>query len=52
MFDLLGKKVYAESYVATIGGVKTISTLGLAKGVYSINITSEGKMYHSKLVIQ
>ncbi|MDP2386758.1 MAG: FG-GAP-like repeat-containing protein [Bacteroidota bacterium] len=50
--DLLGKQVYSETYKATANMNKAISTSGLTKGAYEIGVSVDGKVYHSRIVIQ
>lgn len=52
IYDLLGKQVYNETYKATAHSTKAISTSGLNKGVYEINVTIDGTVYHSRIVVQ
>jgi hypothetical protein len=50
IYDLLGKELYNETYSSATA--KTISTQNLKSGVYELSVSVEGKVYHTRFVVQ
>jgi hypothetical protein len=50
IYDLLGKELYNETYSSASD--KTISTQNLKSGVYELSVSVDGKVYHTRFVVQ